>query len=154
MHEYPKEPKLGVGTVVFKGEEVLLIRRLNEPDQGMWSIPGGGAKFGEPLIGGARREVREECSVDVRIDGLVCVKRIIQRDAEGRIRFHYILVEFCGEYAGGELQARSDALEARWVAVDRVQDLHMPDRVKGVICEAWDIKRGGSSKSTDSFLDS
>jgi 8-oxo-dGTP diphosphatase len=146
MHEYPREPKIGVGTVVFRGEEVLLIRRLNEPDRGMWSIPGGGAKFGETLSGGARREVREECSVDVRIDGLVGVRRIIQRDEERRVRFHYILMEFYGEYVGGEVQARSDALEARWVPVDRVQDLHMPDRVKGVIREAWDIQRAGTSE--------
>jgi ADP-ribose pyrophosphatase len=145
MHEYPKEPKVGIGTVVFKGEEVLLIRRLNEPDQGMWSVPGGGAKFSEPLIEGARREVQEECSVDVRIDGLVSVKKLIQRDEEGRVRFHYVLVEFHGEYLGGEVRARSDALEARWVHVREIPGLHMPERVKGVIREAAEIRNAGSS---------
>jgi ADP-ribose pyrophosphatase YjhB (NUDIX family) len=145
MHEYPKHPRVGVGTVVFKGEEVLLIRRLNEPDRGMWSIPGGGAKSFEALIDGARREVEEECSVDVRIDGLVGVRKIIQRDEVGRVRFHYVLMEFFGDYMGGTVQAQSDALEAKWVHIGEVDGLHMPDRVKGVIREAAEIRGSGQS---------
>ena len=145
MHEYPKKPRLGVGTVVFRGDEVLVIRRLNEPDRGMWSIPGGGAKPGESLIEGARREVLEECSVDVRIDGVAAVKKIIQKDGEGRVRFHYILVEFYGEYAGGEVEAGTDALEAKWCPIDEVQRLNMPQRVKEVILSASELRGESSS---------
>jgi ADP-ribose pyrophosphatase len=136
MREYPDSPRIGVGTVVFKGDRVLVIRRLNEPDRGKWSVPGGGAKPGERLAFGARREVMEECRVEVDIEGLASVERIIQRDDEGRIRFHYILLEFFGSYKGGEVRAQSDALEARWCSLGEVAQLDMPDRVKRVIRKA------------------
>jgi hypothetical protein len=46
---YPDSPLVGVGAVIFRGEEVLLVRRGQEPAKGSWSLPGGLVELGEGL---------------------------------------------------------------------------------------------------------
>ena len=66
MHrEYPEVPIVAVGVVVKRGREVLLVRRLNEPSRGRWSLPGGVVELGETVREAAWREVREECGLPV-----------------------------------------------------------------------------------------
>ncbi len=134
--EYPEQPIVGVGAVVLKGDQVLVIRRANEPDRGRWAIPGGGVEVGETLAAAARREVAEECGVDVRIGDVSALYDLILPDAQGRTRFHYVLVHFCAYYQGGEIQTGSDSLEARWATWDEIQSLDMPDRVRQLIGRA------------------
>ena len=72
--EYPQTPLVGIGVVVLRGEEVLLIRRARPPRQGEWSLPGGLQQLGETVFDAAVREVREETAVLVRPLGVVaCV---------------------------------------------------------------------------------
>ncbi len=134
--EYPEQPIVGVGAVVLKGAQVLVIRRANEPDRGRWAIPGGGVEVGETLAAAAHREVVEECGLDVRLGDVCALYDLILPDAQGRTRFHYILVHFRAYYQGGEPQAGSDTLEARWATWDEIQDLDMPDRVRRLIGRA------------------
>ena len=49
----------------------MLVRRAIEPGYGLWVFPGGYVDRGEPLTSAAIREAREECGLDVRLDGLV-----------------------------------------------------------------------------------
>jgi len=134
--EYPAHPIVGVGAVVLKGDQVLVIRRANEPDRGRWAIPGGGVEVGETLAAAARREVAEECGLDVRLDDVCALYDLILPDAQGRTRFHYVLIHFRAYYQGGELRAGSDSLAARWATWAEIQDLDMPDGVRRLIGQA------------------
>lgn len=116
--EYPDRPVCGVGVVCFKDDLVLLVGRP-APFAG-WSIPGGGQELGETVREAALRELREETGVEARLTGLVDVVDAVRRDASGRVRFHYTLVDFAAEWAAGEPAAGDDALGAEWAPLAEV----------------------------------
>ncbi len=121
--EYPDRPWVGVGVVVWKGDRVLLARRGRAPRLGEWSIPGGAQDLGETVFEAAVREVREETGVAIRPTGLVTVVDAIARDAEGRVQYHYTLVEVAAEWVGGEISCGDDALEAVWATLEEAAAL-------------------------------
>jgi 8-oxo-dGTP diphosphatase len=124
---------VGVAAVVVDGGRVLLARRGRQPLKGEWSLPGGALELGETLEQGVAREVLEECGLAVAPVAVVEVLDRIVRDEGGRVRYHYVLVDFLCRVAGQverdalegatgapkaneSLRAASDCLEARWVA--------------------------------------
>lgn len=113
--EYPEYPRIGVGAVVFREGRVLLVRRGGPPAQGLWAIPGGGLELGETLRQGAEREIFEETGIAIRAGDQVFTGETMDLDADGRIRFHYVIIDFAAEYLSGEVNGSDDASEARWV---------------------------------------
>jgi 8-oxo-dGTP diphosphatase len=114
--EHLSEPavQIGVGAVVFRRDDVLLIRRGKPPFLGQWSIPGGKPHFGESLIDAAIREVREETSVAIDVRGLIGVFEALPHLSEGR---HVVLIDYWAEWTAGEPVAGDDALEAAFVPI-------------------------------------
>jgi len=115
---YPDRPWVGVGVIVWKGEELLLIRRGRAPRLGQWSLPGGAQGVGETVFETAAREVLEETGLTVEPVEVVTVVDAINRDEEGRVQYHYTLVEVAAEWRAGEAVAGDDALEVRWAGVE------------------------------------
>jgi 8-oxo-dGTP diphosphatase len=113
--EYPEAPVVGVGAVVLQGNQVLLVRRGKEPLKGRWSLPGGALELGESLEEGVVREVLEECCLNVDPVAVVEVFDKITRGADGKIQYHYVLIDFLCKCAGGSPRCASDAEDARWV---------------------------------------
>jgi ADP-ribose pyrophosphatase YjhB (NUDIX family) len=107
--EYPDRPFVGAGVVVFRGDEVLLVKRGER-----WSIPGGVQEIGETVREAALRELKEETGLEARLLGLIDVVDGISRDADARVRFHYTLVDFAAEWLAGEAVAASDVSELGW----------------------------------------
>lgn len=112
--EYPAYPIVGVGVVVWKGGEVLLIRRGRPPRQGSWSLPGGRQKLGETVRETAIREVGEEAGIEVAVGNLLDVVDWLTRDASDKVQYHYTLVDFDAEWRAGEAVAGGDAAEILW----------------------------------------
>jgi len=113
--EYPSKPIIGVGVLIKHGEEYLLIKRAFDPDKGLWTIPGGTVKVGEEIREAALREVQEETGLEVEIGELLDVIDKIVYDEAGRIRYHFVIVDFFAIPKEGIMRASSDVLEARWV---------------------------------------
>jgi mutator protein MutT len=141
--EYPDHPIVGVGAVIIKGEEVLLARRGKEPGYGKWSIPGGAVELGETLEEAVIREVCEEVNLAVRVGEVVEVLERLFRDPEGKVRYHYVLVDFLCEYLSGEERPSSDTLEVRWVPISEIPRHRLPGKTKRVIQKAFEIKQRG-----------
>ena len=114
--EYPDAPRVGVGIVVLRGEQVLLVRRGRPPALGAWSLPGGGQELGETAETTARRELLEETGLEVGSLALAGHVDSIHRDAAGRIRFHYTILDFAARYIGGEARAGGDVTDIAWVS--------------------------------------
>lgn len=112
--QYPARPLVGVGCVVLNGAHVLLERRGQPPARGAWSIPGGLIELGETVEEAVRREVLEECNVVVEVGPLLGVFEPMVRDTDGRLQYHYVVIDFAGYYVSGELTAGDDAAELCW----------------------------------------
>ena len=106
---------VGVGAVVVRGEMALIIRRAHEPRKGEWSLPGGLLELGESLEHAARREIKEETSLDVVVGPIIETFDRVHRDAAGRIRYHFVIIDFVCWSDDGEASAGSDADNAAWV---------------------------------------
>jgi mutator protein MutT len=131
--EYPTSPVAGVAAVVFRGSEVLLVRRGNQPSKGKLGIPGGVVELGETAEEAVVREVEEETGIRVKPLRVLDVLDSIVRDDEGGIRFHYVLLEFLCEPLGGELRASSDASDALWAPLECLEELDVMPRTRAFI---------------------
>ncbi len=133
--EYPDRPRVGVGAVVLRDGRVLLVRRGVPPSFGLWAIPGGSQEVGETLREGAEREILEETGIRVRAGRQIFTGDLIQRDDEGRVRYHYVVIDFLGEYVSGEVNGSDDALEARWVSPSEAEGLDMTGTTRQLLRE-------------------
>ncbi|MFC7735959.1 NUDIX hydrolase [Roseomonas sp. GCM10028921] len=134
--EYPDRPWVGIGCLAFRGEDVLLVRRLRPPRQGEWTVPGGAQALGESAEDCARRELREETGIEVGPLTLAACVDIVERDAEGRVLFHYTIVDLAGRWLSGEPVAGDDASEARFFAPAELPGLGLWHETLRVIGEA------------------
>lgn len=121
--EYPDHPRVGVGAIVIEKDRVLLVCRGIPPSRGLWAIPGGGVEIGETLKDAAEREILEETGIRIEADRPVYSFDFIERDDEGEIRFHYVIVDFMARYLGGEVKAADDAADAKWLTWKEIQAL-------------------------------
>lgn len=122
-NDYPDLPRVAVGAIVFKDNQVLLVRRANPPSRDIWAIPGGRIQIGESLQQAAEREILEETGIRVRAGDPVFTFDYIDRDAAGKVRFHYVIVDMIADYLSGDPQPGDDAADARWVSAAELNTL-------------------------------
>ena len=134
--EYPNLPRVGVGAVVLDAGRVLLVRRGKAPLAGKWSLPGGLVELGETTREAVRREIAEECGLTIRVGEVAGILDRVVRDAAGRVRYHWVLVDYVAFVESGTVCAASDADEAQWVEVDAVERLDTTDGLMDMIRRA------------------
>lgn len=134
--EYPPRPIVGIGIVVLKGDAVLLIQRAKPPHIGSWSLPGGAQELGETVEQAARRELAEETGVTVGALELVAVVDSIRPDPDGRLRYHYTIIDFAARWEAGEPRAGSDAGAALWAPADALEPYALWHEAHRVIARA------------------
>ena len=121
--EYPTQPVVGVGAVILHKGKLILVKRGVEPAKGKWTIPGGAVELGEKIRDAVLREVKEECGLDVGIaleTPMDAIDKLI-KTKDGRLKYHYVLLQFLVRPKGGTLKPASDALDAKWVPLDEVE---------------------------------
>ncbi len=118
---YPDHPVVGVGAIVLREGKILLEKRSNESAKGKWSIPGGVVEVGEPLEEAVIRETLEETGLTVEEPRLVDLVYQIDRDAAGKVKYHFVIIDYLVKVKSGEPAAASDAEALRWVALDEVE---------------------------------
>lgn len=143
--EYPDYPRVGVGAVVLHAGRVLLVQRGRPPALGKWSLPGGLVDLGETTSAAARREVAEECGIDVRLAGIAGVVDRVTRDEVGRVRYHYVLIDYLAYADSDMVTAGSDAADVRWVPAEHVHTLDVTEGLVDMIGRALALARGDAS---------
>ncbi|KAL4856800.1 Nudix hydrolase 1 [Chlorella vulgaris] len=149
VHNYPDEPRVGVGVVILRqllpGQpEVLLIRRAKEPAKGLWCFPGGSMELGETLVDCAVRETLEETGLQLKNAAIpegelfsdtlkfpcpIAAADSLTRDAEGRLLYHYAIVNMAAvpQDPLKEPVPADDVDAAQWYPVAQLRGL--PDLV-------------------------
>jgi ADP-ribose pyrophosphatase YjhB (NUDIX family) len=136
---YPGRPILGVGAVIIDAGRVLLVERAHEPLKGEWSLPGGAVDVGETVLDAVHREVREETGLEVALGPLVEVVNRITHDAEGRVEYHFVILDYVCRPTGGRLAPASDAAAAQWARREDVGRFGLTAIARAVIEKAFDV---------------
>jgi len=118
---YPDQPIVGIGVIIVHEEKLVLIKRSNEPARGKWTIPGGLVDLGEPMENAVIREAIEETCLEVDNPRLIDVVGHVEHDPDGKVKYHYVIIDYLVHIRGGTISAASDAAELRWVPFDEVE---------------------------------
>jgi mutator protein MutT len=137
--KFPERPIAAVGAVIFRGEEVLLVRRKVDPYAGRWSIPGGAIELGEKSRDALVREVQEECALEVEPLAVVDVYDNIIEEGGG-VRYHYVVIDYLSRYVSGRPVAGSDVDDARWVPLSDLNRYEMTPLARSAIQKAWRMR--------------
>lgn len=149
--EYPARPIVGVGAVVLvpRAEarclglsasaaetSVVLVKRRFEPLAGRWSLPGGALELGETLQAGIVREVAEETGLAIDVGPIVEVFDRILLDPDGRVQYHFVLIDYVCRIRGGRLEPGSDVADAVLADPDGLDPFGMTEKAVDVIRKA------------------
>ena len=130
---YPEYPMVGVAAVIFREGQILLAKRGKEPSRGKWSTPGGRLELGETIFEAARREVLEECSIEIEVEHVIDADDILIHDDEGKVKYHFADIYVKAKYISGEAKAQSDVEECRWVTPQVMAGLDMPPPLREIL---------------------
>lgn len=131
---------VGVGAVVFRKDEVLVIKRGKPPFEGRWSIPGGKLHHGERVTDGVRREVREETGLEIKLLGLLGVFDALPGDPDGDFVSHMVIIDYAAEWVSGDPVAGDDAAEAEFVSIEEAVSRLSWDVTREAIARAAEIR--------------
>jgi len=140
--EYPENPLVGVGAVIVQENRALLIQRGTPPLLGEWSLPGGVLECGEALREAVVREAHEETGLLVETGELLGVYERVIRGDEGRVRYHYVLIDFLCSPVGGDLKAGGDAADVRWFTRDELPALNLAYDANDVVLKGLARRSG------------
>jgi len=130
-----------VGAVVFKEDKVLLVLRGKPPAEKQWSIPGGCVELGETLQEAAEREIAEEAGIIIQAKNPIYTFDVIERDENGDIRFHYVIVDLAADYVSGELRAGDDAVAVSWVLPKELNERNVSDATRKLLAQCYGFGR-------------
>jgi ADP-ribose pyrophosphatase YjhB (NUDIX family) len=135
---YPPAPLVGVAAVVFNDDgHALLVKRGRPPRAGAWGLPGGLLDLGEKLVDGVRREVMEECAIEIEVGGLVAAFEPLQHDEDGRIEYHYVVLDYWARHVNGTPIAQDDADDVTWISMDDLDRFPLAADTRAVIRDAY-----------------
>ena len=130
-----------MGAVVFKEDKVLLVLRGKPPAEKQWSIPGGCVELGETLQEAAERELTEETGIVIQAKEPIYTFDVIERDEDGHIRFHYVIVDLAADYVSGELRAGDDAVDVSWVSRKDLNNRNVSDATRKLLAQCCGFGR-------------
>jgi ADP-ribose pyrophosphatase YjhB (NUDIX family) len=135
--QYPRAPLVGVGAVAIKDGRILLIKRAFEPSKGKWSIPGGLVEIGERLTDACAREVEEETGIKIQVLELINAYDMIVPDEVGKIKHHYVLIDFLARPVGGTERSSVEVLEMKWVTYEEAKQMDMTNSARKALQELF-----------------
>jgi len=139
--EYPSHPFVGIGGFIHDEHgRVLMVKRRFEPNKGRWSLPGGLVEAGETLEQAAKREVREELGLEVAIEGLMQVADEVIRDDAGRVKYHFVLIDYLMKPLGDKITINEESEAFAWFEPAEVAGLDVTTNTR-LIFEKFEESR-------------
>jgi 8-oxo-dGTP diphosphatase len=134
--DYPDRPIVGAGAVIVQDSRVVLVRRGSEPLKGKWTLPGGMVELGETVRECAVREAQEETGLVVEAGAVLEVVDSMIPAPDGRMQYHYVLIDFFCRPQAGELQAGGDAVDACWADARDLERFQLTEAAGRIILKA------------------
>ena len=122
-----------MGGFIHKDGKVLMIRRKFEPNKGRWSLPGGLLEVGEDPEEAAKREVREELGLEVVTEGLLQVANEVIKDEQGRVKYHFILVDYLMRPLGDKITLNEESDEYAWFEPSAIEQLNTTNNTRMIV---------------------
>ncbi len=129
MEEAPRIV-VGAGVLIHRRGRLLLVKRDEEPDRGMWSFPGGAVELGETTEQAAVREVREEVGLDVEIERLFDVVTYLPSGKRMKAKDQVVVVDYLGRPRRGRVKLNHESSAFGWFTPEEVQKLDTTSKVK------------------------
>jgi ADP-ribose pyrophosphatase YjhB (NUDIX family) len=145
---HPGRPIVGVGAVVVHESRVLLVKRGHAPLKGEWNLPGGALELGETLVAAVAREVLEETGLRVDVGPVVEILDHIQRDEDGGVEYHHVIVDYKCRSTSDHLERGSDADDVRWVELSELGALGVTPAAIAVVRKALSLSWPDASVPT------
>lgn len=129
-------PRAAVSAAIFRGGEVLLVRRARNPAKDLWSLPGGHIEPGETALAAIQRELMEEAGLTANIGGVAGIRDVIHRNDSMELLLHRVIIVFFGSWMSGGAEAGDDAAELAWLAPDAIARLAATDGLTEIVAAA------------------
>ena len=136
--EYPTRPIASVAACVFKDDRILLVQRGTPPSKGQWSVPGGAIELGESFEDTAKRELDEECGVEIEVDDIFDVENFIIRDEDDNIQYHYVVTYVTANYISGNIRPGPEEMDVCWATKEELMSLDMNSITRGYMLKAFE----------------
>jgi ADP-ribose pyrophosphatase YjhB (NUDIX family) len=136
---YPQRPFLAVSAAIFRDGKVLAVRRARKPALNLYTMPGGVVEIGETLFEAVTREVREETALAIEPVALAGHREAIQRDAQGLVERHFIILCFAARWLSGEVVLNEELDDARWLTPPELAALRTTEGLAEIVNAAADL---------------
>jgi 8-oxo-dGTP diphosphatase len=136
--EYPTRPIASVAACVFKDDRILLVQRGTPPSKEQWSVPGGAIELGESFEDTAKRELDEECGVEIEVDDIFDVEDFIIRDEDDNIQYHYVVTYVTANYISGNIRPGPEEMDVCWATKEELMSLDMNSITRGYMLKAFE----------------
>jgi ADP-ribose pyrophosphatase YjhB (NUDIX family) len=121
--EYPSHPLVGTGALIHRAGRVFLLRRRWPPNEGYWAFPGGLVEPGESVQDAVLREVKEETGLKIKLDSLLDVVTDIHLDEAGRVKYHYVIVDYTATPSGQRVRLNDESSSWGWFTPDEIKKI-------------------------------
>ena len=113
---------MGVGAIVLEKGKILLVKRGVPPDLHKWTLPGGVVELGERVRDALKREIQEECSIEIKlIDDKPFDTTDLIFKTQNKYQYHYVVIQFLAKRTKGIIKPQQDVIEAKWIPLEQVE---------------------------------
>jgi 8-oxo-dGTP diphosphatase len=146
MSEKHSNPIPVVDVIIEQESMILFARRKKEPFKDYLGLPGGFVNMGETVEAAARREVKEETSLDIDLTDILGVYSNPQRDPRG----HIMSIVFIGQSSSNDktknkAAAQDDASKIEWIDSSMVDNKTLAFDHKNILLHYRKWKEAGGT---------
>jgi len=136
---YPDRPYLAVSAAIIRDGRVLVAQRdkAGSASRGLFTLPGGVVEAGETLHEAIVREVAEETEIAIEPVALAGHREFIQRDAQGRVQRHFVILCFAARWLSGEGRPNEELAELRWLRPAEIDGLRTTEGLADIVAAAF-----------------